>query len=63
MQGHSQLAGTEVGPEVASDLADRVDYQLAHLLRDLLQLRPREPVKVLRAVDVVEEAHVCLVSM
>ena len=38
-----------------ADLADRVDQQLAHLLRDLLQLVLGEAVEVLGRVDAVEE--------
>ena len=38
VQGDGQLAGPEVGAEVAADLTDRVDDQLAHLLRDPLEL-------------------------
>ena len=49
------LAGAEVGAEVPADLADRVDQQLAHLLRDLLQLVLGQAVQVLRAVDAVED--------
>ena len=45
------LAGAQVGAEVPADLADRVDQELADLLRDLLQLVLGEPVEVLRAVD------------
>ena len=61
---HGDLAGAEVGAEVAADLADRVDDQLAHLLGDLLQLVVVEPLEVLGAVDLVEEAgHVCRVRM
>jgi len=79
VEGDGELAGTEVGAEVATDLADRVDDVLAHLLRDLLQLGVIEPVEVGRPVDVVEQgfgrlravvlgslvlvAHSCLVKM
>jgi hypothetical protein len=48
---------------VPADLADRVDDQLADLLRDVLELGIRELVQVPRTVDLVEEAHVRLVSM
>ena len=51
MQGDGELAGAEVGAEVAADLADRVDDVGAHLLRDLLQLRVVELVQVGGAVD------------
>ena len=51
MQGDGELAGPEVGAEVAADLADRVDDVGAHLGRDLLQLRLVEPVQVGGAVD------------
>ena len=57
------LAGAQVGPEVAPDLADRVDDQLTHLLRDPLELVVREPVQVLRLFDLLEEAHVSRVRM
>jgi hypothetical protein len=56
VHGDGDLARAEVGAEVPADLPHRVDQQLAHLLRDLLELVLREPVKVLRAVDGVEEA-------
>ena len=49
------LARAEVGAEVAADLPDRVDQQLADLLRDLLQLVLGQAVQVLGAVDAVEE--------
>ena len=55
VQRDRDLARAEVGAEVAADLADRVDQQLAHLLGDLLQLLLGEAVEVLRAVDAVEE--------
>ena len=51
MQGDGELAGAEVGAEVAADLADRVDDVGAHLLRDLLQLLLVELVQVGGAVD------------
>ena len=51
----SQVA--EVRPEVAADLAHRVDQQLADLLGDLRELVLGEAVEVLRAVDAVEEGH------
>jgi hypothetical protein len=56
MQRHRDLAGAEVRPEVAAYLPHRVDQQLAHLLRDLLQLVLGQPVEILRAVDAVEQA-------
>ena len=55
VEGDRQLAGAEVGPEVAADLADRVDDQLAHLLCDLLELLVRELLQVGRGVDRVEQ--------
>ena len=55
MQRDRQLAGAEVGAEVAADLADRVDDVAAHLLRDLLQLLVVEPVQVVGAVDPLEQ--------
>ena len=51
VQGDGQLAGAEVGAEVAADLTDRVDDVGAHLLRDLLQLLVVELVQVGGAVD------------
>jgi hypothetical protein len=36
VQRDRELAGPEVGAEVAADLADHVDDQLAHLLRERL---------------------------
>jgi len=38
MQRDGQLAGAEVCPEMAADLADRVDDVLAHLLRQPLEI-------------------------
>ena len=55
VKGDGQLAGAEVGAEVAADLADRVDDVGAHLLRDLLQLLVVESVKVGRRVDFLEQ--------
>ena len=55
VQGDGELAGAEVGAEVAADLADRVDDVGAHLLRDLLQLLVVEAVQVGGAVDPVEQ--------
>jgi hypothetical protein len=49
---------------VAADLADRVDDQLADLLRHLGELLVAEALQVRRAVDVVEElGHVVRVRM
>ncbi len=56
VQRDRQLAGAEVGTEVAADLADRVDDQRAHLLRHLLQLLVVEAVQVGGAFDAVEQA-------
>ena len=56
VQRDRDLAGAEVRAEVAADLADRVDQQLADLLGDLDELVLGEGVQVLRAVDAVEEA-------
>jgi hypothetical protein len=53
-----ELAGAEVGAEVPADLADRVDDQLAGLLRDLLQLVVVEPVQVEGSLDAGEEVRV-----
>ena len=41
VQGDRDLAGAEVGAEVAADLPHRVDQELADLLGDLRELRPR----------------------
>jgi hypothetical protein len=61
---HRDLAGAEVGAEVAADLADRVDDQLADLLRHLGELLVVEALQVRRAVDVVEElGHVVRMRM
>ncbi len=51
VQGDGELAGAEVGAEVAADLADRVDDVGTHLLRDLRQLRVVELVQVGGPVD------------
>ena len=56
VDGDRDLAAAEVGAEVAADLADGVDQQLAHLLGDLLQLVLGEAVQVLGAVDAVEDS-------
>jgi len=53
VQRDRDLARAEVGAEVAADLADRVDDQLAHLLRDLLELVVAQGVQVGRAVDLL----------
>ena len=50
-----ELARAEVGPEMAADLTDRVDDQLADVLRHALQLDVRQRVKILRVVDAVEQ--------
>jgi hypothetical protein len=66
VQGDGDLAGAEVGPEMSADLADRLDDQLAHLLRDLLQLVIAETLEVAGAVDSVEKplgGHVVRVRM
>ncbi len=51
VEGDGELAGAEVGAEVAADLPDRVDDVGAHLLRDLLQLLLVEGVQVLGGID------------
>jgi hypothetical protein len=58
VQRDRELAGPEVGAEVPADLADRVDDQLAGLLRDLLELVVVEPVQVERSLDAGEEVRV-----
>ena len=68
VQGDGQLAGAEVGAEVTADLADRVDYVGAHLLRDLLQLLVVEVVQVGGGIDPLQQswwfvAHSFLVKM
>ncbi len=64
VDGHGELARAEVGPEVAADLADRVDDQLAHLLGHLGELCVVEALEVRGAVDVVEQSgHFSLVRM
>ena len=59
------LARAEVRAEVTADLADRVDDQLANLLRHLHELVVVEPLQVRRAVDLVDElgGHVVRVRM
>ena len=54
MQRHGDLAGTQIGPEMASDLPHGVDQQLAHLLGQRLELLVTQLMKVLRLVDAVE---------
>ncbi len=56
VQGDRQLAGAEVGAEVAADLTDRVDDVGAHLLRHLLQLLIIELMQVGRLVDAIKQA-------
>jgi len=56
VQRHGELARAEVRPEVAADLADRVDDVRADLLGDLDELVLVEGVQVLWAVDSVEDA-------
>ena len=55
VQGDRELAGSEVGAEMAADLTDRLDDVLAHLLGDPHQLVVAQPVQILRAVDPVEQ--------
>ena len=50
-----ELARAEIGPEMAADLTDRVDDQLADVLRHALQLDVRQRVKILRVIDAVEQ--------
>ena len=63
VQGDGQLAGSEVGAEVATDLSDHVDHVGADLLRELLKLIVVEAFQILGAVDLPEElAARCLVA-
>ena len=55
MERNGQLARAEIGAEVATDLADRVDDVVAHLLRELLELVLAERLQVLGPVDAVEQ--------
>ncbi len=55
VQRDGELAGAEVGAEVAPDLPHGRDDVLAHLLGYLLQLLVGQAVQVLGAVDAVEE--------
>ncbi len=55
VQRDRQLAGAEVGAEVAADLPDRVDDVLAHLLREPLELVLVEFLQVVRAIHPVEQ--------
>ena len=57
MKGDRELAGAEVGAEMAADLPDRVDDVGTHLLRDLLELLVVEVVEVGGAVDVVQSTE------
>ena len=68
VQRHRQLAGAEVGAEVAADLTDRVDDVGAHLLRHLLQLGVVEAVQIGGTVDALQQARfaaltICCVSV
>ena len=56
VQGDGDLARAEVGPEVAADLADRVDDVFADLLRDDLQFLIGEVVEILGLVDPLEQS-------
>ena len=58
VQRDRDLAGAQVGAEVAADLAHRVDDVLAHLLGHLLQLLVGEAVQVLGPVDPWQEVSV-----
>jgi hypothetical protein len=63
VEGDGELAGAQVGAEMAADLADRVDDVGAHLLRDLLQLGVVEAVQVLRPLDPGQQRLGDLVSL
>jgi hypothetical protein len=62
VEGDRELAGAEVGAEVAADLADRVDDQRPGLLGDPLELVVGAPGEVVRAVDRVEQALIGVVG-
>ncbi len=55
VQCDRELAGAEVGAEVAADLAHRVDDVLADLLGQLAELVLGQPVQVARDVDGAEQ--------
>ena len=57
VQRYGYLAGAEVRAEVPADLADRVDDQLAHLLRDLSQLLVGTAREIGGAVDLLKKAR------
>jgi hypothetical protein len=54
MERYGDLAGAQIGTEVAADLADGVDDVFAQLLRDCLKLLVGETVEVLRFVDLLK---------
>ena len=58
-----ELAGAEVGAKVAADLADRVDDQLAHLLRDLGELLVAQAGEIGRAGDRFQQAFFVAVGV
>src|SRR5205814_1481668 len=56
LEADGGLAGPEVRPEVAADLPGRVDYVLADLLREPLELVVVQILEVHRPLDRVEQA-------
>ncbi len=63
VEGDRELTGAEVGAEVAADLADRVDDQLACLLRDLLELLVGEVLQIGGRVDRLEQPRLVLLRI
>jgi hypothetical protein len=55
VQGDRELAGAQIRSEVAADLADGVDHQLADLLGEMLELIVAQSLEVTRAVDPVKQ--------
>src|SRR5215208_527612 len=63
MERNRELAGAEVGTEVAADLTDHVDDLLAHLLRQLLELVVGELDQVGRSLDRIEQPRLGLIGV
>ena len=62
VEGDGQLAGAQVGSEVAADLADHVDDPLTDLLREPLQVLVAQALEVVGTIDRVEQAGVFVLA-
>src|SRR5207244_2678309 len=54
MKGHGKFDGTKPGPQVSSDLGDRVDEEFPQFGADNLQLRDSQLPEILRGIDMGE---------